>query len=163
MAEDISVEEREPKPVVSTRFECLAETMGDHLETMLPPVYAYIDAQGGEVSGPPFLRYHAVFDGRFHLELGFPVVEPIEGKAMMECNELPGGPAVVADHTGPYGELGKTHGKIRNWIRESDWKPAGACWDFYLDDPRDPDSELEEGGRRTKVCYPVKKVESDDE
>lgn len=153
MSDEISVEERESQPISSTRFECRPAAMSDHLEKMLPPVLAYIKAQDGEVTGPPLLRYHAVFDERFHLEVGYPVKEPIAAKAMFESNELPGGYVVAITHTGPYAELGKAHKRVRDWIREHDWKPAGSAWDFYLDDPKetDPDS------LRTQIYYPVEK------
>lgn len=163
MTEDITVSNRESQPVVSTRFECTAEAMGVHLREMLPPVYAYVEQQGGDVAAPPFLRYHAIFDGRFYLELGIPVVEPLPAKSMMESNELPGGSVIVAPHVGPYRQLGRTHAKVRDWIRESDWEPAGPYWDFFLDDPRKSDDELDGESRRTRVCYPVQRTDTDGE
>lgn len=156
MSQEITVEERDPQIVVSTRFECAAAAMGDHFEKMLPPVYAYIEAQKGEVVGPPFVRYHAIFDNRYHLEVGLPVDRAMDAKAMMECNELPGGHAVVTTHVGPNKTLGKTHRAVRDWIRDHDqWTPAGAAWDFYLERPDDSD----DASPRTKVFYPVKPAE----
>lgn len=156
MPEEITVETRDAQPVVSTRFECTAAAVGDHFEKMLPPVAAYIDAHDGEVVGPPFMRYHALFDDRYFLEVGLPVAEPLEARAMMESNELPGGHAVVTTHIGPYKKLGETHRRVRDWIREQDdWKPAGAAWDLYLDNPEDT-SKAEQ---RTKVFYPVEPAE----
>ena len=158
MPEDITVEKRDPQFVVSTRFDCTASAVKDHFEKMLPPVAAYVEAHDGEVTGPPFIRYHAVFDDRFFLEVGLPVEEPIEAKAMFESNELPGGHAVVTTHIGPYKKLGETHRRVREWIRESEeFKPAGAAWDFYLDNPEDSDND----NQRTRVVYPVEKTAED--
>lgn len=155
MSDEITVEQRDPQPICSTRFECRPDALGDHLEKMLPPVMAYIKAQDGEVCGPPFLRYHALFDERFHLELGYPVETPIAARAMFEANELPGGDVVTVTHIGAYSGLGKVHRRIRDWIREHEWKPAGPAWDFYLNDPKeiDPDS------LKTRVVYPVTEPE----
>lgn len=156
---EIVVEERSPQPVISTRFECVAAAVGDHFEKMLPPVVAYIEAQDGEITGPPFLRYHALFDDEFFLELGLPVDDHVEARAMMEANELPGGHVVATTHVGPYKSLGKTHRRVRDWIREHDWQPAGPAWDFFLDNPDAIDGDE----LRTRVFYPVEVTEENEE
>ena len=156
---EIMISHRESRPVVCTRFQCTAQAIPVHLREMLPPVYGYVEKHGATVAETPFLRYHTFVDGRYHLELGIPLEEPLKGKAMIEASELPGGPVAIAAHVGPYRKLGKTHGLVRNWIRDSDeWEANGPGWDFFLDDPRKTDAELGSGSRRTRVCYPVRKI-----
>lgn len=152
MSDLISVEEREPQLAVSMRFECAAAAMRANLEKILPLVAAYTRSRGGEISGPPFLRYHAKIDGQYFLEAGFPVSEGIPKNSLVDTTELPGGTAVVADHVGPYPGLGELHKTVRNWIRESEeYVPAGPSWDSYLDDPEETDEEE----LRTRIYYPV--------
>ncbi len=152
MSDSIDVEEREPQKAVSMRFECAAPAMRSNLEKILPLVAAYTKSRGGEIDGPPYLRYHAMIDGQFFLEAGFPVTKGIPKNSLVDNTELPGGKVVITRHVGPYTELGSTHKKVRNWIRDSDFVPSGPAWDIYLDDPEEMDPEEV----TTQIIYPVR-------
>lgn len=159
MTVEITIAHRESRPVVCTRFQCTAQAIPVHIREMLVPVFGYADKLGAVVAEPPFLRYHTFVDGRYHLELGIPIEEPLKGRDMIEASELPAGPVAMAAHVGPYRMLGKTHGLVRNWIRESEeWEASGPGWDFFIDDPRKTDAELGRKSRRTRVCYPIRKI-----
>ena len=160
MTVEVTISQREARPVVCTRFQCTAPAIPVHIREMLVPVFGYADGQGAIVAEPPYLRYHALIDGRYHLELGIPIVESLNGIGEIEASKLPGGYIAIAEHVGPYRMLGKTHGAVRNWIRESEeWEVNGPGWDFFIDDPRKTDQELGRASRRTRVCYPIRKIE----
>lgn len=154
MVESIDVETRSEQPAVSIRFECAPKAMATNLEKILPLVAAYTESRGGIIEKPPFLRYHAHIDGQFFLEAGFPVREGIPDNSLVDMTELPGGTVVIGLHVGPYRKLGESHKQIREWIRNGDYEPAGACWDFYVDDPDDVDAD----SLRTRIIYPVREL-----
>ncbi len=154
MVETIEIETRDEQPAVSMRFECTPKAMATNLEKILPLVAAYTESRGGVIEQPSFLRYHAHIDGQFFLEAGFPVSKGISDNSLVDMTDLPGGTVVVGEHIGPYKALGQSHKKIREWIRSSDYEPAGPCWDFYVDDP----VEVDEGSLRTQIIYPVRQA-----
>lgn len=151
MTADVRLETREAQHAVSLHFDCAPEAMGPNLERILPMILEYALSKGGDVVGPPFLRYHALMDNRFYLEAGIPLASPVEGTTEIRSTELPGGEVAVATHIGPYREIGTTHKKVRDWIRQNELETASASWDSYLDDP----GEVEPAKVRTQVIYPV--------
>lgn len=152
MSDSIDVQQRNPQQAVSLRFECTAAAMRPNLEKILPLVEAYTKSRGGEICGPPFLRYHAFIDGQFFLEAGFPVDQGIPENSLVDNTELPGGTVVVATHVGPFKKLGALHRQVRDWIRESDYVPSSPAWDIYGDDPGDLDAPQ----MTAELVYPVR-------
>jgi len=48
---------------------------------------------------------------------------------------LPGGPAAVARHTGPYEELGLAHFALQAWLQERGHEASGPVREIYVNDP----------------------------
>ncbi len=151
MLDAMKVEELEPKPAVSMRFECVPRAVASNLEKILPLIRAYSESRGGVISGPAFVRYHAKIEGQFYLEAGFPVSEGITPNSLVDMTELPGGLAVVTEHEGPRRELGSLHREIREWIRGEELSSAGPAWDSYLNGINPEEGEV----ALTRVVYPV--------
>jgi AraC family transcriptional regulator len=72
-----------------------------------------------------------------------------EGDVLAEM--LPGGPAAVTIHAGPYDQLQAAYAALEEWISANGFRPRGAPWEAYLNDPADyPDPQ----DWTTEVCLP---------
>ena len=99
-----------------------------------------------QVAGPPFARYDMTDDG-WDIEGGFPVAAPIPGAGAVEASTLPAGAAATTVHEGSYQELGGAYSALEAWLAENGYRPAGAPWEVYLNDPH-------EETPRTLVVWP---------
>lgn len=128
--------------------------IGKALEEILPEVWGFITARGGEPAGPPFIRYLAWdADSMVDIEAGVPVALPLPAEGRVELLELPGCRAARVVHSGPYEKLGDAHMALGAWIRDNHYETAGPTWESYL---TDPGSEPDSAKWRTEVCWPVK-------
>jgi len=65
---------------------------------------------------------------------------------------LPGGPAAVTIHMGPYDKLPEAFTAIQQWITANGLKATSAPWESYITDPADyPDPK----DWKTEVFCPV--------
>ena len=125
--------------------------MQENLAIMLPEAMQHVLAQGGQLTGPPLVRYHKWGDP-LDLEACIPVSGPIEAGGRVQSKKLPAGPAVVGWHVGPYEQLGVTHEKIGAYVNEHGLEPQGAPWEEYWSDPGlEPDSSK----WRTRIVWPI--------
>jgi hypothetical protein len=128
----------------------------------LPGLAVRALAMGLAIGGPPYVRYHDWGGATAVLELGFPVARPAAEAGLADlaaCEDgaagatsLPGGPAVVADHTGPYSGLAATWRRLGDWMTEAGVQPAGAPWESYLDNP----DQAAPDAVRTQLVWPVR-------
>ena len=74
------------------------------------------------------------------------------GEGEVEAGELPGGPAVVAVHAGPYDQLAETYAAMERWMEQNGLRPGAAAWEHYVTDPAEhPDP----ADWRTEIYWPV--------
>ncbi|HEY7390536.1 MAG TPA: GyrI-like domain-containing protein [Bryobacteraceae bacterium] len=73
-----------------------------------------------------------------------------EGEVLVET--LPGGPAAVTIHSGPYDQLPAAYAALEEWIAANGLHPTGAPWEAYLNDPADHPNPQD---WKTEVCWPV--------
>jgi AraC-like DNA-binding protein len=73
-----------------------------------------------------------------------------EGDVLAET--LPGGPAAVTIHSGPYDQLHAAYPALEEWIAANGFHPAGAPWEAYLNDPADHPNPQD---WKTEVCWPI--------
>jgi effector-binding domain-containing protein len=90
---------------------------------------------GMYVSGPPFARIHPEPDGRFRLEVGFPVSGMLLGQGDVKASHLPGGPGLRTMHRGDYARSGEAHEALGVYATQHGLTPAGDSWEVYLDGP----------------------------
>ena len=124
----------------------LARTFG-----MIAEVLA---ARGVPPAGPPFARYHRIDAGeRFSVQAGFPVADLIERMGEVRPSSLPGGPAAMTVHIGPYEQMEPAYAALAAWIGGHDGEPVGDPWEIYLSDPaRQPDPAT----WRTEIVQPYR-------
>jgi AraC family transcriptional regulator len=106
-----------------------------------------------EHNGSPFARYHS-FGDLVDLEAGVPVKNPIQPEGAVKPSDLPGGPAAIAVHAGPYEGLADTYAAIEAWLASTGRAASGGPWEIYL---TDPSTEPDPGKWLTEVIYPLQK------
>lgn len=98
-----------------------------------------ICAAGLWPDGMPFARYQKVPEmaATFDVEAGFPVSRPLP-----ECtagdvhpSRLPGGPAAVTLHVGPYDAMTPAYEALEKWIADRGGTPDGPPWECYQSEP----------------------------
>lgn len=118
----------------------------------LPAVMAALTSRGSHPVGPPFAKYFGMPTDTVELEVGFPVDHAVVAADGVTPSTLPEGPAVRAEHVGPYESLAQTYDAIAAWMKDEGLEPADAMWEVYLSDPsQQPDPAT----WRTEVWWPV--------
>ncbi len=149
----IRIQNLKSQPTLAMTATTTKAEVSSVLADLLPQVHVYTAQSGADMAGPPFTRYHNRSEQGVELEAGMPVTEPAAGEGSIEAGELPGGPAAVTIHVGPYDRLSEAYEALETWLRENGKESAGAPWEVYLTDPGlDPDPET----WQTQIVWPVR-------
>lgn len=128
------------------------EEVPDVLGEILPRVMRHVQAEDGQVAGPPFAHYKSMGEP-MELEAGIPIDEPIpEGEGVC-VGELPGGSVLVTVHIGPYDKLDDAYDALMAFADEHELTPVGTVWESYW---TDPGAELDPDNWKTEVFMPLK-------
>lgn len=159
---DPAIVELQAQPTAAVRIrQPMAELdLASAFDRFMPLVAAEIEANGGEVGGPPFGRYHQFGPDVVDVEIGFPVrttpdLPPMSSRESGEVglSELPGGPVARAVHLGPYDGLSATYDALHEWIHAQPGFDDGAGpWESYVDDPG---SATDPAALRTELFWPL--------
>lgn len=142
------------QPVASVRLEIDASKVSETLAVTLTEVMGAITAQGAEMAGPPFARYHAIDTAKstIDLEAGIPVRKPIAASGRVRPGELPAGRVAMTWHVGSYHQLQQSYDRLRAWLDGQKLTPRGGFWEVYWTDPSlEPDPST----WRTQIFWPV--------
>lgn len=112
-----------------------------------------ITLHGAYPAGPPFARYRQLADDRFAVEAGFPVSAAIDADGDVRPSQLPGGPAAVTVHIGPYEQMAPAYRALASWVSSHGGEPAGDPWEVYYTDPA---SESDPATWRTEIIQPYR-------
>ncbi len=132
---------------VLTKIENLPEEIGEAYAR----ISEYLSELGELMAGVPYVCFHNMDMENLRAEIGFPVVKPIPGNAGIEAHIIPQQKVVYGVHLGPYHEMTPLYEAMGKWIYENGFEPVGPVYEYYLNDPDRPESELV-----TKVIMPVK-------
>lgn len=108
--------------------------------------------QGVQADGSPFARWHT-FGDQVDVEAGLMVKSAITPDDKVKPSDLPGGPAVMAVHAGPYESLKATYDALQSWIERTGRTATGGPWEIYL---TDPSAEPDPSKWLTEVIWPIK-------
>jgi AraC family transcriptional regulator len=159
MEYSISRQELAAQPVLVVRRRVRRSEIAAAIGAALPKVFLAAQQRGIAISGYPITRYPETSVAMVTLETGMRVsahqgnwiVSGDEGDVLPET--LPGGPAAVTVHAGPYDQLQAAYAALEEWIVTNGFHPAGAPWEAYLNDPADhPDPQ----DWKTEVCWPLR-------
>lgn len=149
---DVSHVRLDPQPVMSVRGEVRFENLSQAIGEFLGEAMRHIEASGGEMTGPPFTRYHDVGFEDVQLEAGLPVAAPLAPAGRVEVSSLPGGDAATTTHVGPYQRLPEAGAALHAWAEDHGWAPAGPGWEVYVNDPAEVSGPEE---YRTRLYLPI--------
>ena len=148
----IEIRQMPPRHAATVREKIARDDMTEALGRSYQAVGAAIAKQGVEADGAPFARYHD-FGDTIDLEAGMPVAAPVAQDGDVKPSVLPGGPAAIAVHRGPYEGLAATYDAIGTWIEQSDREANGGPWEIYL---TDPGTEPDPANWLTEIIWPLK-------
>ena len=158
MEYSVSRKELTPQPVLVVRRRVRRVEIAAAIAAELPKVFLHAQQRGVAITGYPITRYLETSVSLVTLETGMRVTADSgewsagggEGDVLAET--LPGGPAAVTIHSGPYDQLQAAHAAVEEWIAANGFHAAGAPWEGYLNDPADHPNPQD---WKTEVCWPV--------
>ena len=135
---------------------------------MIMELYTFVEEHGIEGAGMPTFLCHetspeeviqAMEAGTADVEVALPVAGPPaapvviskEGREIVTCYELPGGPMATAVHKGPYETSESTYNELFAWIEAHGRTITGPIREVYLNDP----AEVGEEEILTEIYVPV--------
>jgi len=153
MPYSIATKQLSPQPVLVARRRVPRSGIAQAIGEALPIVFAYAQQHGIPVAGPPLAHYPEMGPGLMTLDIGVPVASlPKASGDEVRADTLPGGPAAVTTHTGPYDKLPEAVTALGEWIAAQGFTPAGGPWESYITDPGNyPDPK----DWKTEVFWPV--------
>jgi AraC family transcriptional regulator len=107
--------------------------------------------QGIATDGSLFARWHELGD-EVDVEAGMMVPTVITPDGEVKPSELPGGPAAIAIHAGPYEGLKSTYDAVQAWLDRTGRSANGGPWEIYL---TDPSAEPDAARWLTEIIYPI--------
>jgi effector-binding domain-containing protein len=146
-------EQQEPdRHLAVSRFTAGPDQIGARMGPAFGSVYAYLGRHGLEPLGPPFGCYEMGAREAFEVRAGCVVADPVEAEGDVEPFFLPGGPALVTEHVGPYDALPKAYEALEAHAREFGQElDPNLMWEEYLTGPEVPPEQM-----RTVVHWPLK-------
>lgn len=127
--------------------------IGPWLQNAFDEVAVYLERKGAGPAGMAFARYRHTGEGMVEVEAGFPASTPTSGEGNVEPSDLPGGPAAVTVHVGPYDATAAATEVLRAWVLEQGGEPIGDAWEvFFIDATIDHDLST----WRTEVIQPFR-------
>jgi len=149
-----SIEKKQlfPQPVLVVKRRVKPSELAAALGEMFGRVFLHAQQTGAALAGAPFARYLECPPGLWTIEAGFPVVQPGQPAGDIAASTLPGGPAAVTTHAGPYDKLSEAHAAIQQWMEAHGLAESGAPWESYITDPANfPDPK----DWKTEVFFPL--------
>lgn len=140
------------QPVLFVRARSARHELATFIGGGIGKSYAHAQREGLAMAGPPFTRYVETSAGLLTIEAGVPLAAAAAGAEEVQAGELPGGPAVVAMHAGPYDQLAETYAAIERWMDANGERSGGAPWESYITDPADHPDQAD---WRTVVYWPL--------
>jgi AraC family transcriptional regulator len=139
----ITKEELSAQPVLVVRRKVRRAAIAAAIGAALPKVFLHAQQRGLAISGYPITRYLETSIGLVTFETGMRVTEhngdgPVAyGQDEVLAETLPGGPAALTIHSGPYDQLQEAYAAVEEWIAANGFRQNGAPWEAYLNDPAD--------------------------
>jgi AraC family transcriptional regulator len=140
----------------------IAATIGE----VLPHFFQFAQQRGIALTGHPLTRYVDVGPGLITMEPGMRIASPGQdplqidpswlvpaGEAEVRSDTLPGGPAAMTVHMGPYDKLTDAYAAIQEWMESNGVAPAGAPWECYITDPAEHPNPAD---WKTEVFWPIR-------
>lgn len=149
---DITTQTLEPTTLLYKSARCEHSAIAPTLAQILPAIFQHATVQGIPMVGPPITLYVQWGPGMVTLHAGMPVAPGSQGSGDIEVAVLPGGPAAVTIHTGPYDGLGDAHAAVEQYLHQIGRKASGPLREVYLTDPGEVPNPEE---WKTQIIWPL--------
>ena len=121
-----ALEERDELHYVALARTVTMDELGDAIPAGHMAVEAWFASRGIEPSGPPLIRYRVIdMERALHIELGWPVAQPVDAGPEWVTDSLPAGTYGVATYRNP-DEGVEGNGALIDWARDN-----GIEWDRW--------------------------------
>ena len=124
----------DPRPIAviaqSTTWKDFPQVWGP----LLDEVYRFVRSRDELATGAGDERWQNIMlykSDRPDVEVGVLVSAQFTPVGRVTPSELPGGEVATATHRGDYGQLGVTHGAVRDAIAARGRELDGPCWEIY--------------------------------
>lgn len=152
MAQEIEVRTLTPQAVASVTIPGIQTAAVDAaVGGALPDIYSHLEANGIEMVGHPFARFHGGDGDALDLEVGIPVGGPFPTTEVIRAGQLPGGEAIATVHVGPRDGLREALAALADWRVANARTAGGPYWEVYLDDP----TQVAPEAQRTELVEPL--------
>ncbi len=158
MEYEIVRQELAPQPVLVVRRRVRRAEIAATIGAVLPQVFLHAQQRGLAIAGYPITRYLETSIGLVTFETGMRVTaqsgewSAADGQGDVLAETLPGGPAATTIHSGLYDQLPNAYATVEEWIAENGFRPNGAPWEAYLNDPADHPNPQD---WKTEVYWPI--------
>lgn len=152
MSYDVEGRELTEQATAMVRARLPQSQLGAWLAGAYQEVIAYLVSAHIAPAGPPYARF-SFHNDLVDVEAGLPVPTPVLAYGRVTPSWLPGGPAAVTTHHGPYEDLPAAYDAVADWLKEHGHEPAGPHWETYHSDPR---TEPDPSRWRTDVIAPYR-------
>jgi len=100
----LSIDRREltERPVLFVQLKTARHELATAIAEGVGKTYVHAQTAGIALAGHPYTRYLTAGPGLMEIEVGMPLAAPAASSGDVQAGVLPGGPAVVAVHAGPY-------------------------------------------------------------
>jgi effector-binding domain-containing protein len=154
MPYEVTVRQLPAQPVAATRATSNLREISTTIGAGVHAVLAELARRGVEPAGPLVVVYHGEIDEDTvaPVEIAFPVAAPFHGDGVVYGTELPGGPAAVTLHRGPYAEIGPAYLAVSGWVQDHGHELNGGPREVYLNDP----SQVGPDDLQTEIQWPIR-------
>ncbi len=139
------------QPVMCIRTHARVEDLQRVIGQSYGAISEFIAANGLEMSGAPYVAYFSMDMQNLDLELGFPVTKSNDGNGIVVPGVIPAGRKATTLFTGPYSQMAPAYDALNAFIKENNWEPTGAAYEYYLTGPETPEAE-----HKTQIVFPLK-------
>lgn len=152
---EIHLRETKPQLAASVRGTTGWADIGPFVANALAEIFRVAGEQGMRFAGPAYVLYHSAeaTEADIDLEVGMPVVEPIEPAGRVGVATIAGGLVAATVHCGPYEEIGPAYRALGEWVQEHGHETAGPPREVYI---VGPEQVAEPGALRTEILWPIR-------
>jgi effector-binding domain-containing protein len=151
MSDACEIIDRPAQPVLSVRTRVPVQDLPQVLGKVYGEIWQYLGELHEAPAGAAYVAYYNMDMQDLDLEIGFPVLRPLPGKAAIQPGTLPAGNAAAYLFTGPYNQISHAYEKLNGWIQQNGYTVTGVAYEFYLNDPAcTPPEELQ-----TQIFFPL--------
>ena len=142
---------RSAQPTLLIRTRAAVQDLPQVLGQAYGKIMQYMGELGETPGGAPFVAYYNMDMQDLDMEIGFPVLSALPGRAEVLAGQIPAGKAASCLYTGPYPKIASAYNDLSAWMAGEGLHPTGVAYEFYLNDPQHtPPAELQ-----TLILFPL--------